>query len=59
MDKELSKEINELLVDHGEALTAFYDEGLSYGEAKGYLKGVAMTALAVAYWKLSMMIANK
>ena len=32
-------ELNELLKDHSSTLTAFYDEGISYGMRKGYLIG--------------------
>ena len=33
------KEINELLVDHSEALTEFYDEGIEVGTREGFVKG--------------------
>ena len=36
---ERIKEINELLVDHSEALTEFYDEGIEVGTREGFVKG--------------------
>ena len=38
-NNELIKEINELLVDHSEALTEFYDEGIEVGTLEGFVKG--------------------
>ena len=38
-NNERIKEINELLVDHSEALTEFYDEGIEVGIRKGFVKG--------------------
>ena len=43
MTKEHIDTINELLVEHGEALTAFYDEGIHCGMKWG----VASTAIGV------------
>lgn len=40
-------EINRLLADHGDALTAFYDEGVRYGMRLGY-KWVLCGALTAA-----------
>ena len=39
MAKEQIDEINELLIDHGEALTAFYDEGMNIGKNCGFFDG--------------------
>ena len=38
-NNERIKEINELLVDHSEALTEFYDEGIEVGTLEGFVKG--------------------
>lgn len=38
-NNERIKEINELLVDHSEALTEFYDEGIEVGTREGFVKG--------------------
>jgi hypothetical protein len=43
MTKEHIDTINELLAEHGEALTAFYDEGIRYGMKWG----VVFTAIGV------------
>lgn len=43
MTKEHIDTINNLLVEHGEALTAFYDEGIRYGMKLG----VVFTAIGV------------
>ena len=43
MTKEHIDTINELLTEHGEALTAFYDEGIYYGMKLG----VVFTAIGV------------
>ena len=32
--------LNELLAEHGDTLTAFYDEGILYGWMKGVIVGV-------------------
>ena len=42
-NNELIKEINELLVDHSEALTEFYDEGIEVGTLEGFVKGSLCT----------------
>ena len=38
-NNERIKEIDELLVDHSEALTEFYDEGIGVGTLEGFVKG--------------------
>ena len=43
MTKELIDTINELLAEHGAALTAIYDEGIRYGMKWG----VVFTAIGV------------
>ena len=35
MNNKQIEELNKLLVDHSETLTAFYDEGIEYGLAMG------------------------
>lgn len=48
MTNEQIDELNELLVDHSETLTAFYDEGIRYGLKHGVvlvIAGVALSAL--------------
>jgi hypothetical protein len=47
MTNEQIDKLNELLVDHAETLTAFYDEGLGIGARKGAIGatiGIAITA---------------
>ncbi len=39
MTKEQIDEINKLLIDHGEALTTFYDEGMNIGKNCGFFDG--------------------
>ncbi len=39
MSAKQIEEINELLANHGDALTAFYDEGLSIGKSSGFVDG--------------------
>lgn len=46
MTNEQIRELNELLVDHSEALTAFYDEGIHYGLQWGARLVVAGGVLA-------------
>lgn len=46
MTNEQIDELNELLVDHSEALTAFYDEGIRYGLKSGAVLVIAGAALA-------------
>ena len=43
MTHEQIDEINGLISDHAEALTAFYDEGLSIGRGQGCLVGVLIS----------------
>lgn len=40
MNNKQIDELNELLKDHGETLTAFYDEGIHMGKKKGFAAGV-------------------
>lgn len=40
-------EVNKLLADHGNALTAFYDEGIRYGMRLGYKQVLCGAVLAV------------
>lgn len=40
MNSKQIDELNELLKDHGETLTAFYDEGIHIGKKKGLLIGL-------------------
>jgi len=47
MNNKQIDELNELLVDHGEALTAFYDEGIHYGMFKGATIGAIGSAIGV------------
>ena len=48
---EQINEINELLINHGEALTAFYDEGMNIGKScwffDGCVAGFSVGALAM------------
>lgn len=46
MTNEQIDELNELLVDHSEALTAFYDEGIRYGLKHGAALVIAGATLA-------------
>lgn len=46
MTNEQIDELNELLVDHSEVLTAFYDEGIRYGLKRGATLVIAGAALA-------------
>lgn len=46
MTNEQIDELNELLVDHSETLTAFYDEGIRYGLKHGVVLVIAGAALA-------------
>lgn len=46
MTSEQIGELNELLVDHSEVLTAFYDEGIRYGLKRGATLVIAGAALA-------------
>ena len=39
MNSKQIDELNELLKDHGETLTAFYDEGINFGKKKGFIVG--------------------
>lgn len=48
-------ELNNLLVDHSETISAFYDEGITYGLRKGYLIGFVGCSLGV----LSAIVINK
>ena len=36
-------ELNGLLTDHGETLTAFYDEGIQIGQKQGFIEGVVFS----------------
>lgn len=40
MNSKQIDELNMLLKDHGEILTAFYDEGIRYGMLKGFSCGI-------------------
>lgn len=40
-------EVNKLLADHGNALTAFYDEGIRYGMSLGYKQVLCGAVFAV------------
>lgn len=46
MTNEQIDELNELLADHSEVLTAFYDEGIRYGLKHGAVLVIAGAALA-------------
>ena len=48
-------ELNNLLVDHSETISAFYDEGITYGLRKGCLIGFVGCSLGV----LSAIVINK
>ena len=39
MNSKQIDELNKLLEDHSETLTAFYDEGIEYGMNKGCVMG--------------------
>lgn len=39
MNSKQIDELNELLKDHGETLTAFYDEGIRIGKKNGFTIG--------------------
>lgn len=41
------EEVNKLLKDHGNALTAFYDEGIRYGRHQGYKQVLCGAVLTV------------
>lgn len=49
MTTEQVKELNDLLKDHAETLTAFYDEGIKYGMEymKGYINGYIKGSLII------------
>lgn len=47
MTKEQIDELNELLVNHSETLTAFYDEGIYYGMKWGVVLMIAGATLTV------------
>ena len=47
LTNEQINEINKLLENHGESLTAFYDEAIYYGKTKGILIG-ALVGVVVA-----------
>ena len=54
-------EINMLLKHHGEALTAFYDEAISYGMnlgAKGVVKGSLIAFSVIAGIEIIRVIKN-
>ncbi|MDO4292085.1 MAG: hypothetical protein Q4C65_02530 [Eubacteriales bacterium] len=38
-------ELNELLTEHSETLTAFYDEGIQYGLKQGVIVGIICGSL--------------
>ena len=59
MKKELSNEINVLLEDHADALTAFYDEGIKYGENKGMLKGIVCATIIATTFKVMDVLLHK
>ena len=40
-------ELNNLLIDHSETISAFYDEGITYGLRKGCLIGFIGCSLGV------------
>lgn len=40
-------EVNKLLTDHGDALTAFYDEGIRYGMGLGYKQVLCGAVIAI------------
>lgn len=48
MNSKQIEELNELLVEHSETLTAFYDEGIQYGLNKGRLLGAIGGAVGSA-----------
>lgn len=51
MNNKQIEELNELLVEHSETLTAFYDEGIEYGMNKGCVLGAigSVLGMAIAY----------
>ncbi len=51
MNSKQIEELNELLVEHSETLTAFYDEGIEYGMNKGCLLGAigSVVGMTIAY----------
>ena len=48
MTNEQIDTINKLLLDHSEALTAFYDEGIRFGMGKGFVIGLVVTIVSGA-----------
>ncbi|MCM1090062.1 MAG: hypothetical protein NC413_04410 [Muribaculum sp.] len=48
MNSKQIEELNELLVNHSETLTAFYDEGIQYGLNKGCILGAIGSVIGVA-----------
>lgn len=55
MDNKQIEELNELLKDHGDVLTSFYDEGHCYGMTKG----VTIGAIGGLIGCLSMAVISK
>lgn len=51
MNSKQIEELNELLVEHSETLTAFYDEGIEYGMNKGCVLGAigSVVGMTIAY----------
>lgn len=47
MTNEQIDNLNELLIDNGEALTAFYDETIDVGIRKGFIIGVSVSLINV------------
>lgn len=45
MTHEQIDELNELLAEHSETLTAFYDEGIQYGLKRGIIAGIVCGSL--------------
>jgi hypothetical protein len=62
MTKEQIDEINELLLTHGDALTAFYDEAIRYGMKlcdKWLLRGFVIGIALVGVEEIIRLIRNK
>ena len=47
MTDEQIKEVNELLEDYGDSLTAFYDDALRQGRIEGIIAGCLVGTIAV------------
>ena len=55
MNSKQIDELNELLKDHGETLTAFYDEGINFGKKKGFIVGAIGSLIGL----LTIIVGNR